>query len=66
MSHYIWIYTVCYLQSLHSLHDIAEMKPSLKFCRLKFSHTLMCISIGTPKTVNFPFVPNGKFIIFNM
>ena len=26
--------------------------------------TLMCLSIGTPKTINFPFVPNGKFIIF--
>ena len=31
-----------------------------------FSHwiTLMCLSIGTPKIINFPFVPNGKFIIF--
>ena len=26
--------------------------------------TLMCLSIGTPKIINFPFVPNGKFIIF--
>ena len=25
--------------------------------------TLMCLSIGTPKIINFPFVPNGKFII---
>ena len=24
----------------------------------------MCLSIGTPKMLNFPFVPNGKFIIF--
>ena len=24
----------------------------------------MCLSIGTPKIINFPFVPNGKFIIF--
>ena len=24
----------------------------------------MCLSIGTPKITNFPFVPNGKFIIF--
>ena len=23
----------------------------------------MCLSIGTPKKINFPFVPNGKFII---
>ena len=24
----------------------------------------MCLSIGTPKTINFPFVPNGKLIVF--
>ena len=27
-------------------------------------NTVMCLSIGTPKIINFPFVPNGKFIIF--
>ena len=28
-------------------------------------YTVMCLSIGTPdKKINFPFVPNGKFIIF--
>ena len=26
--------------------------------------TVMCLSIGTPKIMNFPFVPNGKFITF--
>ena len=26
-------------------------------------YTVMCLSIGTPKIINFPFVPNGKFII---
>ena len=26
--------------------------------------TLKCLSIGTPKTINFPFVPNGKLIGF--
>ena len=25
-------------------------------------NTLKCLSIGTPKTINFPFVPNGKLI----
>ena len=25
--------------------------------------TVMCLSIGTPKTINFPFVPNFKLII---
>ena len=24
----------------------------------------MCLSIGTPQIINFPFDPNGKFIIF--
>ena len=28
--------------------------------------TVMCLSIGTPKIINFPFVPNGKFIIFSV
>ena len=27
-------------------------------------YTVMCLSIGTPKTMNFPFVPNVKLIIF--
>ena len=27
-------------------------------------YAVMCLSIGTPKNNNFPFVPNGKFIIF--
>ena len=27
-------------------------------------NTVMCLSIGTLKILNFPFVPNGKFIVF--
>ena len=27
-------------------------------------HTLKCLSIGTPKIINFPFVSNGKFMVF--
>ena len=23
----------------------------------------MCLSVGTPKTINFPFVPNGKLMV---
>ena len=30
---------------------------------LKFT-TLKCLSIGTPKTINFPFVANGKLMVF--
>ena len=26
--------------------------------------TLKCLSIGTPKSINFPFVPNGKLMDF--
>ena len=28
------------------------------------AHTLKCLSIGTPKIINFPFVSNGKLMIF--
>ena len=24
--------------------------------------TLMCLNIGTPKSINFPFVPNGNLM----
>ena len=27
-------------------------------------HILKCLNIGTPKTINFPFVPNGKSMDF--
>ena len=27
-------------------------------------HTIMCLSIGTPKIINFAFVPNVKLFIF--
>ena len=27
-------------------------------------HTLKCLSIGTPKIINFPFVSNGKLMFF--
>ena len=26
----------------------------------------MCLSIGTPKIINFPFVPNGKLSILGV
>ena len=29
----------------------------------KMRHTLKCLSIGTPKIINFPFVSNGKFMV---
>ena len=36
-------------------NDVFEMMPVL---------TLKCLSIGTPKTINFPFFSNGKLMIF--
>ena len=27
-------------------------------------YTLKCLNIGTPKTINFPFVSNGKLMVF--
>ena len=34
---------------------------------LMFRHfTLKCLSIGTPKTINFPFVPNGKLMVLDV
>ena len=29
-----------------------------------FCYTLKCLSIGTPKTIDFPFVSNGKLMVF--
>ena len=31
---------------------------------LASEYTVMCLSIGTPKIINFPFVPHGKLFIF--
>ena len=28
--------------------------------------TLMCLNIGIPKTINFPFVPNGKIMVLGV
>ena len=32
----------------------------------KKTTTLLCLSIGTSKTINFPFVPNEKFKVFRL
>ena len=34
------------------------------FGHLKNTSTLKCLSIGTPKTINFPFVSNEKLMFF--
>ena len=44
------------------------MKINQPLCDLQhlsyLSITVMCLSIGTPKIIDFPFVPNGKLMIF--
>ena len=35
-----------------------------KIFLLMTENTLKCLSIGTPKTINFPFASNGKLMVF--
>ena len=43
---------------------MAELLP-LKMYPFSLSEvTLKCLSIGTPKIINFPFVSNGKLMVF--
>ena len=50
---------------------LEKVKQSFQYCKC---FTLMCLSIGTPKsafigtpkTVNFPFVPNGKLMFLDV
>ena len=41
-------------------HLLKEKKCPLKHI-ISFKSTLKCLSIGTPNTTTFPFVPNGKW-----
>ena len=34
------------------------------YCLIKSTCTLKCLSIGTHKIINFPFVSNGKLMVF--
>ena len=42
---------------------VSERNQILKIL-MSHIHTLKCLKIGTPKSINFPFVPNGKLMIF--
>ena len=33
---------------------------------LQITNTLKCLSIGTPKTINFPLVANGKLMFLGV
>ena len=45
-------------QQNNSIADSPKIEPLFSL------HTLKCLSIGTPKIINFPFVSNGKFMVF--
>ena len=49
---------------LETMLGCAELQQILTPTKRDKQHTLKCLSIGTPKTINFPFVPNGKLIDF--
>ena len=55
---------ICTLMMLQGDVFMAATGTTLGRCKHKHKNTLMCLSIGTPKNYEFPFVPNGKFIIF--
>ena len=44
--------------------DILEQGSLLGLMRYPKRATLECLSIGTPKAINFPFVSNEKLMIF--
>ena len=44
--------------------DILGRSRDRKTLFYKEENTLKCLSIGTHKIINFPFVSNGKFMIF--
>ena len=49
--------------SIYSLLMICRCSCVVKF---QYKATLKCLNIGTPKTINFPFVPNGKLMILGV
>ena len=45
--------------------DLKKKRATLKGMVSEITnYTLKCLSIGTPKIINFPFVSNGKLMIF--
>ena len=41
-----------------------QMSPNVQQAEVEVVIDPKCLSIGTPKTINFPFVPNGKLMVF--
>ena len=60
---------VCYYRwsqkwNSHTLRWWYVAEQNLETAFVGAQYTVMCLSIGIPKIINFPFVPNGKLIIF--
>ena len=63
-----------FLEEVEPLVSIEQQMQNLVSCMtvlfsqstlsIEVRYTLKCLKIGTPKTINFPFVPNGKLMIF--
>ena len=53
-----------YLKAINLYNPLFWFLRSLCYLSWQFkrSITVMCLCIGTPKIINFPFVPNGKLI----
>ena len=43
--------------------EVANINGNTVLDEIKYG-TLKCLRLGTPKIINFPFVPNGKLIDF--
>ena len=69
---FIGVFAFCkcsYCDTCHSLCTVhfdcmKFLSAQLKVTDSRLHYTVMCRSVGTPKSNNFPFVPNVKVIIF--
>ena len=52
----VWHFCIVIFQRSFSCHTVTQ--------GLSYTRSVMCFSIGTPKIIDFPFVSDGKFIIF--
>ena len=48
------------------VHKVEILARFLRWLVKLFDITLKCFNIGTPKTINFPFVLNGKLMVLGV
>ena len=59
------VVSLCKYVGKKNLGDVPiYLKDSTINFQVMSSATLKCLSIGTPKIINFPFVSNGTFMVF--